>query len=263
MNKISDAFKKRNAFVAFITAGDPNLETTRELIISMAEAGADLIELGLPFSDPVAEGPVIQRASQRALLAGTTTDRIFDILSGIKGSIKVPLAIMTYINPVFKYGYESFFKKCNECGICGIIIPDLPYEEHGEILPYCKRYGVSLISMIAPTSEERISMIATRSEGFIYCVSSMGVTGIRSSFDTKINEVISSIRSVSTSPVALGFGISTPEQAKELIKYSDGIIVGSSIVKIIEEHGEACIEPVCRYVSTMRNACINLDKKRG
>ncbi len=263
MNKISDAFKERNAFVAFITAGDPNLETTSKLIISMAEAGTDLIELGLPFSDPVAEGPVIQRASQRALLAGTTTDRIFDMLSGIKGSVKVPLAIMTYINPVFKYGYESFFKKCSECDIRGIIIPDLPFEEHGEILPYCRKYGVSLISMIAPTSEERISMIATRSEGFIYCVSSMGVTGIRSSFDTKINEVISSIRSVSTTPVALGFGISTPEQAKELIQYADGIIVGSAIVKIIEEHGEACIEHVSRYVSTMKNTCLNLDKKRG
>ena len=263
MNKISAAFKDRNAFVAFITAGDPNLETTRNLIISMAEAGADLIELGLPFSDPVAEGPVIQRASQRALLAGTTTDKIFNMLSSIKDSIEVPLAIMTYINPVFKYGYESFFRKCNECSISGIIIPDLPFEEHSQILPYCKKYDVCLISMIAPTSAERISMIAARSEGFIYCVSSMGVTGIRSSFDTKINEVISSIRSVSTNPVALGFGISTPEQAKELIQYADGIIVGSSIVKIIEEHGEACIEPVCRYIATMKNACMNLDKKRG
>lgn len=252
---IGRAFKNKKAFIAFLTAGDPNMETTEKLIPAMAEAGADLIEIGIPFSDPVAEGIVIQNANERALCAGTTTDKIFAMLTKIRGNVKVPLVFLTYINPVYSYGPERFFQKCRECGIEGIIIPDLPFEEKAEIEEECSKNGVAIISLIAPTSEERIEKIAKEAEGFVYLVSSMGVTGVRSSIQTDIRKIADTVKASTKTPCAVGFGISTPRQAEEMTRIADGAIVGSAIVKIIEANGENCIEPVCHYVAEMKAAC--------
>ena len=250
---IKKVFENSKAFIAFITAGDPSIETTEALILEMAASGADLIEIGVPFSDPVAEGEVIQRASQRALLAGTTVDKIFDMVKRIRKKSNVPLAIMTYINPVFVYGTDKFMEKCNDCGIDGVIIPDLPFEEKAEILPSCKKYDISLISLIAPSSFDRISTIAAEAEGFVYCVSSMGVTGVRSEINSDISQMISLVKKQKNIPCAIGFGISTPEQARKMSEISDGVIVGSAIVKIVEEYGVNSIKPVGDYVKNMKN----------
>lgn len=254
MNKIKDAFAHQKAFIPFITGGDPSLTVTQELILAMQEAGADLIEIGIPFSDPIAEGPVIQEADERALSGGCTTDRLFDALKEIKSRVKVPLVFMTYVNPVYTYGKERFLNRCIECGIAGIIVPDLPFEEKEELAPYCSKTGIDLISLIAPTSHERIAMIAGEAQGFLYCVSSLGVTGIRSEIKTNIGEMIEAVRKVSDIPCAVGFGISTPEQAREMAAAADGVIVGSAIVKIVAEHGEASVPYVAEYVKKMKNA---------
>lgn len=256
MNRIEEAFKKGKAFIPFITAGDPNLDITIELVLKMAAEGADIIELGIPFSDPVAEGPVIQDADYRALEAGFTTDKLFTTVKKIREKTNVPLIFMTYINPVFKYGTEKFMKNAKEAGIDGIIVPDMPFDEREELLGTCKKYDITLIYMIAPTSKQRIQMIAKESEGFLYCVSSLGVTGVRSEIKTDISEMISLAKEVTTTPCAVGFGISTPEQAREISNKCDGVIVGSAIVKIIEEYGENCVEPIATYVRKMKNAII-------
>lgn len=254
MIKIAEAFSSGKAFITFITCGDPDLETTGELIKKMSESGADLIELGIPFSDPTAEGPVIQEANIRALSKGTTTDKIFDMVKSIRNEVAVPLVFMTYANVVFSYGTERFVKKAAECGMAGLILPDVPYEEKEEFEKVCEKYGLELISLIAPTSRDRIEMIAKKAKGFIYCVSSLGVTGVRSSFSTDISDVTGHIKAASDIPCAIGFGISTPEQAKKMSAYSDGVIVGSAIVKIIAKYGKNCIEPVCSYVKEMKKA---------
>jgi tryptophan synthase alpha chain len=254
---IKRAFNNNKAFIAFITAGDPNIETTEKLIPAMEKAGADLIEIGIPFSDPVAEGIVIQNANERALKLGITTDKIFEMVKRVHVSIKIPLVFLTYINPVFTYGAEKFFKRCQECGIEGIIIPDLPYEEKAEIEDECNKNGVEIISLIAPTSEERIEKIARNSQGFIYLVSSLGVTGVRSTLTTDISQIAQKVKEYTDTPCAVGFGISKPQQAEEMVQIADGAIVGSAIVKIIEEFGENCVNPVCQYVSEMKAACIN------
>lgn len=254
MNRISGVFKNKKAFIPFITAGDPDLETTEKLVLAMAEAGADLIELGIPFSDPVAEGVVIQKADERALAGGTTTDGIFETVRNIRANTEVPLAFMTYINPVFVYGADRFMKNCRDAGIDAVIIPDLPFEEKGEIKEYCDKYGVTLISLIAPTSDERIGMIAREAEGFVYVVSSLGVTGVRSEIVTDLGEMIALVKSVKDIPCAVGFGISTPEQAKKIARIADGIIVGSAVVKIVEQYGTASAAPVAEYVRQMKRA---------
>jgi len=254
MNRLLRVFSNGKAFIPFITAGDPNPEITERLVYELAEEGADLIELGIPFSDPVAEGPVIQAADNRALQTGITTDRIFELVAGIRKSCDVPLAFMTYMNPAFSYGTERFIKTSKEIGIDAIIIPDLPFEERDEVKPYCSRYGISFISMIAPTSKERIRNIAAQAEGFIYCVSSLGVTGIREKIGSDAADMIKSVKAVKDIPCAVGFGISTPEQAKAMADISDGVIVGSAIVKIIERYGEECIKPVREYVKAMIDA---------
>jgi len=254
MNRIARAFQNETAFIPFITAGDPNLEITEELAVQMADAGADLIELGVPFTDPVAEGIVIQKADQRALEAGTTTDKLFDTVRRIRRRTDVPLVFMTYINPVYAYGAERFFERCRDTGIDGIIVPDMPFDEKAEILDTCKAYGITLISMIAPTSRARIRCISAEAEGFLYCVSSLGVTGVRSEITTDLGEMIREAKSVTDIPCAVGFGISTPEQARDIGREADGVIVGSAIVRIIEEHGEACVEPVVSYVQAMKAA---------
>lgn len=254
MSRIAEVFSNGKAFIPFITAGDPDLSITEILIPAMAEAGADLIEIGIPFSDPVAEGIVIQEADMRALSAGTTTDKIFESVKRIRMKTNVPLAFMTYLNPVFVYGSERFIKNAAECGVDALIVPDLPYEEKEELKPYCNQYGIDLISLIAPTSKERIKTIAAEAEGFVYCVSSMGVTGVRTKINTNIGDMISLVKETKDIPCAIGFGISTPEQAKEMSQYADGVIVGSAIVKLAAKYGTDCIEPICSYVKEMKAA---------
>ncbi len=254
MNRVQNAFAFGKAFIPFVTAGDPNLETTERLVLAMAEAGADLIELGIPFSDPIAEGLVIQRADERALASGTTTDKIFETVRRLRKKTDVPLAVMTYVNPIFVYGAERFMAQCKVCGVDAVIVPDLPLEEKNELLPACERGGVLLISLIAPTSKERITAIAKEAQGFVYCVSSLGVTGVRSEITTDIGEMVALVKSAQNIPCAVGFGISTPEQAKAIAGKADGAIVGSAIVKIVEQYGENSVEPVRAYVRQMKQA---------
>ena len=254
MNKLEQVFTNGKAFIPFITAGDPSIEITEQLVLAMADAGADLIEVGIPFSDPVAEGQVIQEADNRALSGGVTTDKIFSMMGRIRKSCNVPMAFMTYVNPIFTYGTDRFMKSCQEVGIDGIIVPDLPYEEKDELMPFCSKYGVKLISMIAPTSNKRISMIARDAQGFIYCVSSLGVTGVRQEINTDVKEMIKLVKEVKDIPCAIGFGISTPEQAAKMVQFSDGVIVGSAIVKIVEQYGMDCVPHVVEYVRMMKNA---------
>ena len=254
MSKIPEAFKNGKAFIGFLTAGDPTCEKTVEYILAMEDAGCDLIEIGIPFSDPMAEGVVIQDANVRALKHNTTTDDVFDIVAQVREKTDVPLVFLTYINPVFFYGYEKFFKRCSELGIDGIISPDLPYEEKGEIKDIALENGVDVISLIAPTSKERIQKIASDATGFIYVVSSLGVTGMRSEIKTDLNAILADIRDVTDLPLAVGFGINTPEQASQIGKIADGVIVGSAIVKIIEEHGENATDALKEYVSSMKKA---------
>lgn len=253
-SRIGDAFKNGKAFIPFITAGDPSLEVTEELVVRMADAGADLIELGVPFSDPVAEGVVIQGADERALKAGFTTDKLFEAVTRMRRRTDVPLVFMTYINPVFVYGRERFMKRCSETGIDGIIVPDVPFDEKDEILQDCRKQGVTLISMIAPTSKRRIQNIARESEGFLYCVSSMGVTGVRSEITTDLGSMVRLAKEVSDTPCAVGFGISTPEQARTISQKSDGVIVGSAIVRLAESLGKDCVEHIVDYVQEMKQA---------
>ncbi len=254
MSRMKQVFLNKKAFIPFITAGDPCIEVTEQLVLTMAKAGADLIELGIPFSDPVAEGPVIQEADYRALSVGTTTDQIFEMVERVRKVNNTPIAFMTYMNPIFTYGTERFLKNCKKSGIDALIVPDVPFDERVELKPFCDQYGVTLISMIAPTSKDRIRMIAQEAEGFIYCVSSMGVTGIRSEIGSEVEEMIRLVKEVKDIPCAIGFGISTPEQAAKMAKLSDGVIVGSAIVKIIAQYGKDCVPYVEEYVRKMKGA---------
>ena len=254
MSKIKNAFGKGKALIAYITGGDPNIETTGRLIRAIAAAGADLIEIGIPFSDPIAEGPVIQGASARALAAGCTTDRLFDLVMELRKDLETPLLFMTYANPVFAYGTERFMQRCAAAGIDGLIIPDTPYEEREEFAGACRQYGIDLLSMVAPTSADRVRQIGKAAEGFLYCVSSLGVTGVRTKLTDEIASAIKIVREESDLPCAIGFGISTPEQAKQMAAYADGVIIGSAIVKLIAEYGENSIEPVAAYIAQIKKA---------
>ena len=254
MSDLAKAFEQGKAFIAFITCGDPDLETTAASVRAAVENGADLIELGIPFSDPTAEGPVIQGANLRALQGGVTTDRIFAFVKELRHDVRVPMVFMTYANVVFSYGAERFISTCREIGIDGLILPDLPYEEKEEFLPLCHQYGVDLVSLIAPTSENRIAMIAKEAEGFLYVVSSLGVTGMRSEIKTDLSAIVEVVRQNTSVPCAIGFGISTPEQAKKMADLSDGVIVGSAIVKLLEKHGRAAPEHIGAYVKAMKDA---------
>lgn len=251
MSKIKEAFAHGKAFIPFITCGDPDLETTEKIVHSMVSKGANLIELGIPFSDPTAEGPVIQGANIRALAGGVTTDKIFDMVRRLRRDITVPMVFMTYANVVYSYDAEKFIGTCAEIGIDGLILPDLPFEEKDEFAPICKKYGVDLISLIAPTSENRIAMIAKEAEGFIYIVSSLGVTGVRSEINTDIASIVKLIRENTDVPCAVGFGISTPEQAAKMASISDGAIVGSAIIKLVAQYGRDAAGPVGEYVENM------------
>lgn len=252
--KIAEAFAGGKAFIPFITCGDPSLEITEQLVYAMEEAGADLIELGIPFSDPTAEGPVIQAANVRALAGGVTTDKIFDMVEKIRKKSSVPMVFMTYANVVFSYGIQRFVSKAAEVGMNGLILPDVPYEEKEEFDTVCKAYGLDLISLIAPTSHERIAQIAKDAEGFVYCVSSLGVTGTRTNITTDIGAMVKLVKQTKNIPCAVGFGISTPEQAKKMAEQSDGAIVGSAIVKLCAAHGTDCVPYVKEYVQSMKAA---------
>lgn len=254
MSNIQKAFENGKAFIAFITCGDPDLETTAASVRAAVTNGADLIELGIPFSDPTAEGPVIQGANLRALKGGVTTDKIFDFVKELRRDVTVPMVFMTYANVVFSYGSDRFIATCKEIGIDGLILPDLPYEEKEEFLPFCRKYGVDLISLIAPTSENRIAMIAKEAEGFLYIVSSLGVTGTRSEIKTDLASIVQVVRENTSIPCAIGFGISTPEQAKKMADLSDGAIVGSAIIKLLEQYGKAAPEHIGAYVKSMKDA---------
>ena len=258
MSRIREAFANGKAFIPFITGGDPDLNTTERLLYALDEAGAGLIEIGIPFSDPVAEGPVIEAASERALKGGCTTEMLFDLVARVRKNIKAPILFMTYYNPVFAYGVEKFTGRCAACGIDGLIVPDLPYEERGELLGPCESNGLELISLIAPTSEERISKIAGNSGGFLYCVSSLGTTGERGDIGNSAKRMIERAKQAADIPCAVGFGISTPEQARETAGFADGVIVGSAIVKIIERYGADCVEPVFRFAKEMKQAILNI-----
>ena len=251
MSKIGEAFANGKAFIAFVTCGDPDLETTKSCVRAALENGADLIELGIPFSDPTAEGPVIQGANLRALTGGVTTDQIFDMVRELRTDVGVPMVFRTYANVIFSYGAERFFAACKEIGMDGVILPDLPFEEKEEFLPISRTYGVDLISLIAPTSANRIAMIAREAEGFVYVVSSLGVTGTRSEIKTDLASIVEVIRQNTDIPCAIGFGISTPEQARKMAGISDGAIVGSAIVKIIERYGREAAPHVGEYVREM------------
>ncbi len=254
MTEIAKAFENKKAFIPFITCGDPDLETTAKIVREAVANRADLIELGIPFSDPTAEGPVIQGANIRALKGGVTTDKVFDLVRELRKDVAIPMVFMTYANVVFSYGGDKFISTCKEIGINGLILPDLPYEEKEEFLPLCRKYGVDLISLIAPTSENRIAMIAKEADGFIYLVSSLGVTGTRSEINTDLKSIVDVIRQNSSVPCAIGFGISTPEQAKKMADIADGAIVGSAIIKIIEQYGKNAPRYVGEYVKSMKDA---------
>ena len=254
MSKITDAFKNGKAFIPFVTAGDPCLEVTEQILIEMDKNGADIIEVGIPFSDPIAEGIVIQEADIRALASGTTTDKIFDMLAKVRPQLSCAVALMTYINPVYVYGVEKFMAKCSELDINAVIIPDTSFEEKEVLQPTCDKYGIENISFVAPTSNERVQKTAKDATGFMYCVSSLGVTGVRSEIKTDIGKMIQLVKAVNDIPCAVGFGISTPEQAKEMTKYADGVIVGSAIVKICAKYGNDCVPYIAEYVKSMKDA---------
>lgn len=258
MSNIKTAFEKGKAFIAFITCGDPDPETTAAAVREAVKNGADLIELGIPFSDPTAEGPVIQAASCLALKGGTTTDKVFELVRDLRKDVNIPLVFMTYANVVFSYGAEDFISKCRDLAIDGLILPDLPFEEKEEFLPLCLKYGVDLISLVAPTSENRIAMIAKEAQGFLYIVSSLGVTGTRTEITTDLDSIIRVARENTDIPCAIGFGISTPEQAKRFGSMADGVIVGSAIVKLIEKYGKDSPEYVGSYVREMKAQLLNI-----
>ena len=254
MSNISRAFDHGKAFIPFITCGDPSLDVTAETVRAMERAGADLIELGIPSSDPTAEGATIMNANLRALAAGTTTDKVFDMVRELRKTVKVPMVFMTYANVLFSYGSERFIAKSAEIGMDGFIIPDVPFEEREEFLPLCRKYGLDLISMIAPTSDARAETIAREAQGFLYCVSSLGVTGARSTISTDIAASIARVKKVSSVPCAIGFGISNAEQAAEMARYADGVIIGSAIVSLCEKYGEDAPKYIEKFVRSVKTA---------
>ncbi len=252
MSRIQNAFTNKKAFIAFLTAGDPDFETSVKNFKAVIEAGADLIEVGIPFSDPIAEGPVIQEADIRALSSGMTTDKVFDLVAELRKESEVPIVLMTYANPVYHYGSERFFEKAAAAGADGIIIPDCPFEERHEFDEVAAAHGIDFISMIAPTSEDRIKTIASQARGFIYVVSSLGVTGVRSEIKTDLASILGLIKEAADTPAAIGFGISTPAQAEKMSKLADGVIVGSAMVRIVAEHGSEAPAKLAEYVKGMK-----------
>ena len=258
MSRIGNAFTQNKAFIGFVTGGDPSIEKSENYIMRMIEAGADLIEIGIPFSDPIAEGPVIRRANARALVAGATTDKLFTLVMHLRHKTNVPIVFLTYLNPVFRYGYDAYFKKCQKTGVDGIIIPDLPFEEQDEVCDFTSKYGVEIISLVSPTSENRIEAIARSAKGFVYIVSSMGVTGVRDKITTDLASMVTRIKRIKDIPAAVGFGISTSTQAADIAKVADGVIVGSAIVNLIEQYGEYAENQIFEYVKGMKETIMSV-----
>ncbi len=257
MSNIKNAFRADGkSLIAFLVAGDPSIEKTIDYVLAAEKAGADLIEIGIPFSDPVAEGPVIQAANERALSKGIKLYQIFDMVKKIREKTSIPMVFLTYINPVYNYGIEKFTAMCKETGIDGLIVPDLPFEEKGEIDSYCEKNGLDLIALVAPTSKDRVKKITERATGFVYCVSSMGVTGMRERIETDLRGMTAAIREFTDTPVAIGFGLSSPEQVAAIRDAADGFIVGSAIVKIIGEYGENAEEQLSAFVRNMKAAIV-------
>ncbi|MCA6072253.1 MAG: tryptophan synthase subunit alpha [Endomicrobium sp.] len=252
MNKITEIFKNNKALIIYLTAGDSSIDKTEEQILTIAKNGADLIEIGIPFSDPVADGKIIRDAMARALSKNIKLDDIFNMVKNVRKKSDIPLVFMTYLNPLLFYGYERFFKRCSEIGINGLIIPDMPLEEQDEVKSFADEYNITIITLIAPTSKERISVLARQAKGFIYFISSLGVTGVRNKITTNLSAVISEIRKVTDIPVAVGFGISTAEQACEIIKYADGVIIGSAAVKIIAENKKNTVLKLAEYIAEIK-----------
>lgn len=255
MIKIDDAFQHGKAFIPYITAGYPDLQTTATYIKTMANQGADLIEIGIPFSDPTAEGPVIQHAIHHALKQGIRTDDVFDMVAQVRQDVNIPLAVMTYANVCYGYGLDQFMQRCHEVGIQAVVLPDVPFEEKDEFQSAAQAHQVSLISFIAPTSQERIEKIAKEAEGFIYLVSSLGVTGTRQDIETDVGAIIAQIRQANPDiPIAIGFGISNPDQAQQMGQVADGIIVGSAIIKLIDRYGQDGQAAIGQFVKEMKAA---------
>ena len=254
MSNISRAFQNGKAFIPFITCGDPDLDTTIACVKAMAENGADLIELGIPFSDPTAEGPVIMEASERALKNKVTTDDIFEMVKEIRKTVSVPMVFMTYANVIYTYGIERFAKAEAALGMDGLILPDVPFEEKNEFAPAFQKEGLDFISLIAPTSDQRVERIAKEANGFVYCVSSLGVTGMRTSLSDAGKQLAESVHQYTDTPACIGFGISNPEQAANMVQAADGVIVGSAIVKIVAEHGKDAAPYVGAFVKSMKEA---------
>ncbi len=248
MINFKNYIKRKKAFVPFITAGDPSLDKTKEFIKALIEAGSTIIEIGIPFSDPIAEGKTIMEADERALKGGTTTDKIFEMVKEIRIDYpNFPLVFMTYLNPVFVYGYDKFFKKCQEVNICGIILADLSFEEKHEVSDVASKYDVAVISLIAPTSLDRIEHIAKEAEGFVYLVSSLGVTGVRESITSDVEGNAKKIKEFTDIPVFVGFGIKDKEQARKMASVSDGAIIGSAIENIIAKYGNDSTKYIYNY----------------
>lgn len=260
MIKIADAFRGGKAFIPFLTCGDPELGVTRQLVNAMAENGADLIELGIPFSDPTAEGPVIQGANLRALSHGCTTDDVFELVRQLRqeDGLTLPMVFMTYANVVFHYGTDKFLSRAAEVGMQGLILPDVPYEEKADFDPLCKQYGLELISLIAPTSHDRVRTIAADASGFVYCVSSLGVTGMRSEITTDVGAMVRLVKETKDIPACIGFGISNPETARKMAESADGVIVGSAIVKLVGQYGAESVPHVAKFVREMKDAIRDL-----
>lgn len=261
MNRIDIKFadlkaQGKKALITFITAGDPDFDTTEKLVYELINSGVDIIELGVPFSDPVAEGPIIQAASARSLLNNTNLNDIFTLVDRLRQNVDLPILLMMYINSIYSFGKDNFFYLCSKVGIDGVIVPDLPFEERFEISVEADKYGIYSISLVAPTSSDRIKSITEESKGFLYCVSSLGVTGTRSNFTTDFDEFFSTINMYSEIPTAIGFGISSPDQVAALKKYADGVIIGSAIVKIIGHYGSDCVEPVGCFVKELKAALL-------
>ena len=254
-NRISKAFQNGKAFIPFVTGGDPDIETTERLVLAMADAGADIIEIGVPFSDPIAEGVVIQEASQRALDGGCTVDKLFDMVARLRQKgVEIPLLFMGYGNSVYGYGAERFLQRCLDSGVDGLILPDVPFEERGEFADLLEQFGITQISMVAPTSQKRARAIAREAKGFLYCVSSLGVTGVRAQLSNQIGEIIALANEETDTPCSIGFGISSPAQARDMAKLADGVIVGSAIVKLVAQYGRDSVPVVADYVRSIKNA---------
>lgn len=254
MNRIEQAFHDKKALIAFITGGDPDLDATKELMLTMQQAGADLIEIGIPFSDPIAEGPVMQKANIRALTGGTTTKALFSMLKEARGNMRIPIVLITYFNSIFKFGTEEFMRNCKEAGVDGVIVPDLPYEEKGELTDSAKKYGVIYISMITPDEKERAVMIAKEAHGFLCCIPSHGVTETPDQIQSGFERFMADIKNAADIPCVINYGVESPEQAKKMAQASNGVIVDDAIVNLIAKHGKNSVKPIMRLIDALKKA---------